>query len=35
MSYDSIYPTFCPAAQARKGLGRKLRRGHSAALPGL
>src|SRR5262250_1517454 len=33
MSYDSLYPTFRPVAQARNRLGRKLRRGPSAAMP--
>src|SRR6266404_993983 len=32
MSYDSFYPTFRPPAQARKGVGRGLRRGPSAAM---
>jgi hypothetical protein len=35
MSYDSVYPTFRPCAQARNGLGRELRRSHPAALPRL
>src|SRR6266478_1162973 len=32
MSYDSFYPTFRTAAQARNGLGRELRGGHLAAM---
>jgi hypothetical protein len=32
MSYDSVYPTFRPAVQARNGLGRGLRGGHLAAM---
>jgi len=35
MSYDSVYPTLRPVAQARNGLGRELRRSHLAAMPGL
>src|SRR5437016_8808747 len=31
--YDSLYPTFRPAAQAGNGLGRQLCRRHSAAMP--
>src|SRR5437879_726353 len=30
--YDSVYPTFRTAAQARNGLGHELRRGYSAAM---
>jgi hypothetical protein len=33
MKYDSVYPIFRTAAQARNGLGRELRRGYSAAMP--
>jgi hypothetical protein len=33
MKYDSVYPIFRTAAQARSGLGRELRRGYSAAMP--
>ena len=33
MKYDSVYPIFRTAAQARNRLGRKLRRGYSAAMP--
>src|SRR5258708_23379934 len=33
--YDSVYPTFHAAGQARNGLGRELRRDHSAAFPRL
>src|SRR5258708_2650255 len=33
--YDSVYPTFRAAAQARNGLARRLRRGNSAAMPRL
>ena len=32
MSYDSVYPTFRTAVQARNGLGRGLRGGHVAAM---
>jgi hypothetical protein len=35
MKYDSVYPIFYTAAQARNGLGRELRRGYSAAMPGV
>jgi len=35
MKYDSVYPIFRTAAQARSGLGRDLRRGYSAAMPGV
>ena len=35
MKYDSVYPTLRTAAQARNGLGRELRRGYSAAMPGV
>src|SRR5207247_9214405 len=30
--YDSVYPTFRTAAQARNGLGHELRRGNSATM---
>src|SRR5881392_3252510 len=30
--YDSVYPTFRTAAQARNGLGHELRRGYSATM---
>ncbi len=33
MNYDSLYPTFCSAAQARNGLGQRLRQGDPAAMP--
>ena len=33
IKYDSVYPIFRTAAQARSGLGRELRRGYSAAMP--
>ena len=33
MIYDSVYPTFHPAAQVRNGLGGELRRNHLAAMP--
>src|SRR5271166_2021972 len=33
--YDSVYPIFRTAAQARNGLGHELRRGYSAAMPRL
>jgi len=35
MNYDSLYPTFCPAAQARNRLGWQQRERHAAAMPGL
>jgi len=35
IGYDSLYPTFRPAAQAGNGLGRQLCRDYSAALPDL
>ena len=35
MSYDFVYPTFRPRAQARNGVGRELRRSHLAAMPDL
>ena|SRR2546430_1862077 len=35
MSYDSLYPSFRSAAPARNRLGRKLCRGHFAAMPRL
>ena len=35
MKYDPVYPIFRTAAQARNGLGRELRRGYSAAMPGV
>jgi hypothetical protein len=33
MHYDSLYPTFCPGAQAGNGLGQRLRQDHPAAMP--
>jgi hypothetical protein len=30
MNYDSLYPTFCPAAQARIRLGWRLRQSYSS-----
>jgi len=33
MIYDSVCPTFHPAAQVRNGLGGELRRSHLAAMP--
>jgi hypothetical protein len=35
MKYDSVYPTFCLARQARNRLGGELRRSHLAAMPDL
>src|SRR5215471_10483253 len=35
MSYDSVYPTFCPGTQARNRVGCELRRSHLAAMPRL
>ena len=35
MSYDSVYPTFRPGAQARNGVGREVRRSYLAAMPRL
>jgi hypothetical protein len=35
MKYDSVYPTFCLARQARNRLGGELRRSYLAAMPDL